>query len=103
MGNRIIRAIAIAAAMMLPVVAAQAQQAQQADRPARVSGHPNFNGIWQAMNTAYWNLEGHSVESYPKEFWQLGAIGTIPAGKSVVKEGTIPYLPAALNNRNASR
>jgi hypothetical protein len=103
MRNRFIGAAAVAAAMMLSVIAAQAQQSQQADRPARVSGHPNFNGIWQAMNTAYWNLEGHSVEGYPKEFWQLGAIGTIPAGKSVVKEGLIPYLPDALKKRNENR
>ena len=33
------------------------------DRPARIAGHPNFNGIWQAMNTAYWNLESHSAEA----------------------------------------
>ena len=49
------------------------------DRPARISGHPNFNGIWQALNTAYWNLEGHSAEAF-KDIWQLGAIGAIPAG-----------------------
>ena len=33
------------------------------DRPARIAGRPNFNGIWQAVNTAYWNLESHSAEA----------------------------------------
>ena len=72
------------------------------ERPARVSGRPNFNGIWQAVNTAYWNLESHSAEDL-KEFWQLGAIAAIPAGQSVVRGGTIPYTPEALAKRNANR
>ncbi len=93
--------MATAAAMWL---AASAAPAQQPDRPAKISGHANFNGIWQALNTAYWNLEAHSVEGFPKEFGQLGAIGVIPAGKSVLKGGgTIPYLPEALKKRNENR
>lgn len=76
----------------------------QPSRPATISGHPNFNGIWQAINTAYWNLEGHSVEGFPKDLWQLGAIGVIPAGTSVLKGGgAIPYLPEALKQRDENR
>src|SRR5580693_8399116 len=89
--HRFIRTIAAAATILF---AGSAMQAQQLDRPATISGHPNFNGIWQALNTAYWNLEGHSVEGFGKDFWQLGAIAVIPAGKSVLRGGgTIPYLP----------
>jgi hypothetical protein len=84
-----------------------AAPAQQLNRPATIAGHPNFNGIWQALNTAYWNLESHSVEAFGKdrnEFWQLGAIASIPAGKSVLHGGgTIPYLPEALKKRNENR
>jgi hypothetical protein len=84
--------------------AASAAFAQRPNRPATISGHPNFSGIWQALNTAYWNLEGHSVDGFPKEFGQLGAIGVIPAGRSVLKGGgTIPYLPEALQKRNENR
>ena len=84
--------------------AASGAVAQQLTRSATISGHPNLNGIWQAVNTAYWNLEGHSVEGFPKEFGLLGAIGIIPAGKSVLKGGgTIPYLPEALKQRNENR
>src|SRR5690349_16668464 len=73
-------------------------------RPATISGHPNLNGIWQVMNDANWNLEAHSVEGFPKEFGQLGAIGVIPAGKSMLKGGgTIPYLPEALKQRDENR
>ena len=48
--------------MAAMVMSAGAAHAQQLNRPATISKHPNFNGIWQALNTAYWNLEGHSVE-----------------------------------------
>ena len=72
--------------------------AQDRDRPSRIGGKPNLNGIWQAMNTAYWNLEGHSAEAI-EELWQFGAIGAIPAGQSVVVGGEIPYLPEALAKR----
>jgi hypothetical protein len=76
--------------------------AQELKRSETIGGHPNFNGIWQALNTAYWNLEAHSAENIDN-FWELGAIAAIPAGKSVVRGGTIPYLPEALAQRNKNR
>jgi hypothetical protein len=86
-----------------PAAAAQrGQQPYQLDRPARANGRPNFNGIWQVMNSANWNLEAHNAEALT-DFWKLGAIAAIPAGRSVVREGTIPYLPAALKKRNENR
>jgi hypothetical protein len=72
-----------------------------AARVARIAGKPNMNGIWQSIGTANWNLEDHSASA--TAFWQLGAIGAIPAGQSVVEGGTIPYLPAALKQREANR
>jgi hypothetical protein len=79
-----------------------AAQAQERARPERIAGKPNLNGLWQAMGTAYWNLEGHSAESLDK-FWQLGAIAAIPAGQSVVVGGKIPYKPEALAKRDENR
>jgi hypothetical protein len=67
-----------------------------------LGGHPNLNGIWQAMNSASWNLEAHNAEAVDK-FWQMGAIAAIPAGLSVVREGTIPYLPTKLAQRDQNR
>jgi len=75
---------------------------QQRERPERIAGKPNLNGIWQALNTANWNLEGHSAEQL-EEFWQLGAIAAIPAGQGVVVGGEIPYLPEALAQRDENR
>ena len=58
--------------------------AQTSAIPRTADGKPDFNGIWQANNSASWNLEDHNGE--------LG----IPPGLSVVEGGEIPYLPAAL-------
>jgi hypothetical protein len=86
--------------------AAAAPAAQRpAARPARIAGRPHLNGIWQAMGTAHWNLEDHSASAAPVyagtnlPFWQLGALYAVPAGQSVIEGGTIPYLPAALKQR----
>ncbi len=48
-----------------------------AGRPARVNGHPNLNGVWQAMNTAYWNLEGGPAQAGPA---LLGDVFEVDAG-----------------------
>jgi hypothetical protein len=80
-----------------PAAPAAGQGRGAAARPAQIAGHPNFNGVWQAISSAYWNLEDHSASATP--FWQLGAMFAIPAGQSVVVGGTIPYLPAGLKKR----
>ncbi|HHX81782.1 MAG TPA: hypothetical protein GX696_02225 [Pseudomonadaceae bacterium] len=77
-------------------------QAQELERSTVIDGKPDFNGIWQAMNQANWNLEAHSAEALD-EFWKLGAVAAIPAGRSVVQEGSIPYLPEALEERDRNR
>jgi hypothetical protein len=71
--------------------------ASQAQAPRSPDGHPNLNGIWQAMNTANWNLESHPAQASP--VLELGAIGAAPGGLGVVEGGSIPYLPAALEKR----
>jgi hypothetical protein len=76
--------------------------AQERERPERIGGKPNLNGIWQALNTAHWNIEAHSAEG-PGDFWKLGALAAIPAGQSVVVGGTIPYRQDALAIRDQNR
>jgi hypothetical protein len=96
------RVPAVVACILSLSLLGQPALAQERDRPERIGGRPNLNGIWQAMNTAHWNLEGQSAEALG-EFWELGAIGAIPAGQSVVVGGTIPYLPEALAKRDENR
>ena len=86
------------AALTLVTLQPHAQQA----RMERIGDKPNLNGIWQALNNAHWNLEAHSATRL-EDFWQLGAVGAIPADRSVVEGGTIPYLPEALAKRDENR
>jgi hypothetical protein len=85
--------MALAAMLVLGAGVAVAQQ------PERLGGKPNLNGIWQAMNGAYWDLEPHEAREAPVASEELGAIGAIPAGLGVVEGGTIPYKPEALAQR----
>ena len=68
-----------------------------ADRiPRTHSGKPDFTGIWQAVNSANWDIEPHAAEPGPKQF---GALFSIPPGLGVVDGGEIPYKPEALLKR----
>jgi hypothetical protein len=63
-------------------------------------GKPNLNGIWQAMNSANWDLQDHAARMGP--LFQLGAWGAEPAGQSVVEGNEIPYKPEALAQKKAN-
>jgi hypothetical protein len=104
MRYRFTGAMVAAAAATLIGMPNTGQTQTNVERPERIAGQPNLNGIWQAMNTANWNLEAHSAEQL-EDFWQLGAIGAIPAGQSVITsgDGTVPYLPGALEQRDQNR
>ena len=64
-------------------------------------GNPDFNGIWQALGTAHWNLETHSAAAGP--IVAMGALGAIPGGLGVVVGGEIPYQPWAREQQQANR
>src|SRR4051812_5553200 len=52
--------------------------------------HPDLNGVWQALNTANYDIEPH--DAAPSPFPELlGALGAEPAGLGVVEGGKIPY------------
>ncbi len=62
--------------------------------PRTSDGKPDFSGIWQAMNTANWDLQAHGARR--GAVVALGAAFSIPGGPGVVEGNEIPYLPAAL-------
>ena len=91
--------------LLLPLIiqAATAQTPYKA--PRGPGGKPDLNGIWQAMNTANWDLTEHSsraaFSSAPGAI-ALGTIAAEPGGTGVVEGGAIPYLPEAKAKRDAN-
>ncbi|MDX1382489.1 MAG: hypothetical protein R3190_02540 [Thermoanaerobaculia bacterium] len=57
--------------------------------PRTPDGKPDLNGIWQALGSAHWDIEGHAARMGP--IVELGALGAIPAGLGIVEGGKIPY------------
>jgi len=74
--------------------------AAQAPRLRTADGKANLNGIWQAMNEANWDIEGHSAG--PGRVLALGAEDAEVPGLGVVEGGPLPYLPAAATKRKAN-
>ena len=75
----------------------------------RIAGKPDFNGIWEANNTANWDLQTHEARPMVAQpglvpgssvlaapVVGLGSIGWVPAGSGMVEgDGEIPYQPWA--------
>jgi hypothetical protein len=96
-GRAAATAVAICLATLLPAlrVAGQAQGAYRAPRTA--DGKPDLNGVWQALNTASWDIQDHAARSGPLAV--LGAAFSIPAGQGVVEGNEIPYQPWAARKK----
>jgi hypothetical protein len=73
-------------------------QGYRTEIPRMPDGLPDISGVWQAVNSAHWNIEPH-VADYPVLI-ELGAQFAIPPGQGVVEGGEIPYLPEALAQRD---
>jgi hypothetical protein len=82
-----------------PSPAGQFASGYKAARTA--DGKPDFNGLWQAMTEANWNLEDHAASAGVASA-QIGIYGAEPPGLGVVDGGAIPYQPAALAKKKAN-
>lgn len=101
------------AAMMAVGIAPLAGQTY--NPPHGADGKPDLNGIWQALNEANYDLEGHmarpamAVQPGPHgpvpaaAVLQLGAVGAVPPGVGVVENGQIPYKPEALATKKRNQ
>src|SRR5262245_17593847 len=65
--------------------------------PRALGGHPDLSGIWQAINTANWDIEVHTAK--PPTVIALGALNAVPPGLGVVEGGPLPYRPDALKTK----
>ena len=77
-----------------------ARAAGGSQMPRTPEGKPDFSGIWQALNTAAWDIQDHNSGL-------AGYLG-VPPGRGVVEGNEIPYKPEALaqkkrTSRNATR
>jgi hypothetical protein len=94
-------------------------QAQAYKAPRTADGQPDLNGVWQAVNTANYDLQAHPARpalalrpaparsgapglgrATPTDLpaipvMALGAAGGVPAGRGVVEGNEIPYQPWA--------
>lgn len=88
-----IGALATVAVLAMRPLIGQSQTRYKAPRTA--DGKPDLNGIWQALNTANWDIEEHGARPSPFQNL-LGLYLAQPAGLGVVEGGPIPYKPEAL-------
>src|SRR5215831_5581050 len=108
---RIVVAGAVLAAAVLPL----AGQNPSYRAPRTDGGKPDLNGIWQALNEANYDLEGHNarpamaLRSGPygpvpaAPLLALGAVGAVPPSLGVVVGGEIPYKPDALKQKKENQ
>src|SRR5688572_5564784 len=79
--------------------------------PRLPNGKPDFNGIWQALNSANWDIQAHMarpalamrpgpvVPVPAKEVIALGAVGSVPSGVGIVEGDEIPYTADGLKKK----
>ena len=95
--RRLLGTMAIAA---VPMMTAVSGQSPTGGVPRTADGKPNLTGIWQAMNTANWDLQAHEARMGPVV--SLAAAFSVPPGAGVVEGNEIPYLPDALKKKQAN-
>ena len=83
--------------------------------PRAVAGKPNLNGIWQALNTANYDILSHQAKAAlafrpgpvvpvpAAPVLAFGAVGAVPAGNGIVEGDEIPYLPEAAKKQKENQ
>ncbi len=83
--------------------------------PRAHDGKPDLNGIWQAVNTANYDLQTHmarpamAMRPGPQgpvpaaKVLSFGAVGAVPGGMGVVVGEEIPYKPEALAKKRQNQ
>jgi len=102
--------IAIFVSAGLAAAQSAAYRAPRAD-----GGKPDFNGIWQALNEANYDLQSHTARPAmalragpygpvpAAAVLALGAVGSVPPSLGVVEGDEIPYRPDAVAKKKANQ
>lgn len=105
---------AVTALVSMSMAPLSGQQTPAYRAPRLADGHPDLNGIWQALNEANWDVEMHMARPALQTrqgpygpvpappVLAMGAVASVPPGVGVV-DGEIPYKPEALAQRNKNR
>jgi len=116
--HRVVRDLSIAFATAIVVATGfwtTSPAETQAARPARIAGKPNLNGIWQALNTANYDILSHQAKAAlamrpgpvvpvpAAPVLAFGAVGAVPAGNGIVEGDELPYLPDAAKKQKENQ
>ena len=105
-----IAAAAFAAGSLAPVTG----QSRAGGVP-RVNGKPDLNGLWQAVNSANWDIQAHTAKAAlamrpgpivpvpAKEVIAFGAAGAVPSGAGVVEGDELPYTADGLKKKQENQ
>ena len=88
-------------ALLLALAFALPAQGAEGEIPRLANGQADFNGIWQAIGSAHWNIEPHSADFPPLP--ELGAFGAVAGGLGIVVGGEIPYKSCARAQQQANK
>ena len=80
--NDRLRGMLMAAAALVVVVslAVSPVAAQTAEVARDWDGHPDLNGVWQAIGTAHWDIQDHRGERRASRLWRDRRHSTGPGG-----------------------
>lgn len=104
-GRALLAWLGLAALCFLGLFAGAARATDSLPGAANVSSalneRPNLNGIWQALSSAYWNIEAHAASVSPVP--DSGAFGAASAGVGILLDANgepaparkLPYLETA--------
>jgi len=112
--------IAVSIAAIVGAIGLAAHHAMAAGAPqdglARIAGKPDFSGIWEANNTANWDLLTHEARPMVGQpgflpgstvlaapVLALGSIGWVPGGLGIVEGNEIPYQPWAAQRKKENQ
>jgi len=81
----------------------------------RLNGKPDLNGLWQAINSANYDIQAHTAKAAlamrpgpivpvpAKEVLAFGAVGSVPSGAGVVDGDELPYTAEGLKKKQENQ